>query len=222
MSKTKRLRGALAATLAGGALVGALAVSGAGAQAPPVLYFGTITINGEPAPVAGTIVTIVEADGGDTCVTASAGGAAPNVIGQDASGNTVYGAQVQNQGVPGPTDDCELELGEEVEIYVNGILATTVEHPGQTTPNFQVNLSITVQEPTPTSEPTESPTESPTETATTPAATTPAGGTATPRPPDTGLGGSDDGSNLGLLLGLAVAAAAGLGASGYVLARRSR
>jgi hypothetical protein len=219
MSKSKRLRGALAATLVGSALAGLLAVSGAGAQggagtAPPVQFFGSITINGAAAPVAGTTVT-VSASNGETCVTAVNGGTAPNVI-EASGGETIYGAQVQAQGA---ADDnaCTFAAGDDVIFSVNGVAAATIDFVS-TPPLQEVDLAITEATETPTSEPTDTP--EPTGTGTpAPTGTTPA--TATPRPPDTGLGGSDEGANIGLILGLAVAAAAGLSASGYVLARRN-
>lgn len=226
MSKSKRLRGALVAALTGSALAGLLAVSGAGAQgtAPPVQFFGSVTINGAPAPLAGTTVT-VSAASGEVCVTAVNGGTPPNVI-DTAGGETIYGANVQSQGAV-DEDDCTFAAGESVIFSVNGVQAATVSFAA-TPPLQEVDLAITTDE-TPTSTPTEEPTETPTGTAT--ATETPTGtatgtatgtSTATPRPPSTGVGGgSDEGSNTGMLLGLAVAAAAGLGASGYVLARRN-
>ena len=224
MSRSKRLRVALVAALTGSALTGLLAVSGAGAQAPPVQFFGTITINGAVAPVAGTTVT-ASAASGEICATAVNGGAAPNVIDPgtgDLAGQTVYGVQIQTQGVA-DEDDCTFANGEMVTFSVNGVVATSVAFAG-TPPLQRVDLAITSATATPTTEPTDTP--EPTETGTgTPAPTgtgTPAPtGTATPRPPDTGLGGGDDSTNIGLIIGLAVAAAAALSTSGYVLARRN-
>jgi hypothetical protein len=209
---------ALAAALAGSALTGLLAVSSAGAQAPPVQFFGSITINGSAAPVAGTTVT-ASAEDGTVCATAVNGGAPPNVI-EASGGETIYGVQVQVQGVA-DEDPCTFSQseGDVVVFSVNGVQAATVNF-ASTPPLQEVDLSITEATETPTSEPTDTPTSTVTGTPTA-TGTTPPAGTATPKPPDTGFGGSDEGANLGLIIGLAVAAAAALSASGYVLARRS-
>jgi hypothetical protein len=220
MSKSKRLRGALVAAFAGSALAGLLAISGAGAQgtAPPVQFYGSVSINGAAAPVAGTQVTVSAGDG-TLCVTSVNGGTAPNVI-EPSGGETIYGAQVQAQGAV-DEDPCTFAAGDDVVFAVNGTVATTIEFVS-TPPLQEVDLAITEA----TETPTETATETPTGTATgTPTGTATATGTATtgtPAPPSTGVGGgSDEGSSVALALGLAVAAAAGLGASGFVLVRRN-
>lgn len=223
------------------ALVASSTVLGAGSASaqptPPTRFFGTVTLNGQPAPNGATVQARVGSNNCGTGSVTSAGSSSSYVV-------DVLSATTQ----PGCGTD-----GATVSFTVNGA-------PASQTGTFQtgafVSLNLTAQAATPTPAPTASPTPVRTATPTpppptatpirtptaVPATATPQRPAAAPQPqrpaapaaapaaqrpatapaalPRTGAGTSDNSAAFALL-GLALVAAA-FGAGSVMISRRSR
>ncbi len=215
------------------ALVASSTVLGAGSASaqptPPTRFFGTVTLNGQPAPNGATVQARVGTNNCGTGTVTAAGSSSSYVV-------DVLSATTQ----PGCGTD-----GATVSFTVNGA-------PASQTGTFQtgafVSLNLTAQAATPTPSPTPARTATPSPTpvrtaspsptpvrtptaipatatpqrpAGTPAAQRPAAAPAAPAAlPRTGAGTADNGAAFALF-GLALAAAA-FGAGSLVISRRSR
>ena len=192
--RVKGLLAVLGAAAAGALLLGAGAAM-AQTQAP-VVFEGSVTLDGAPAP-AGTVITVMT--GTTVCgttVVVSAGSYANLTVTPLSTDNNPPGATI-------PANPCA--LGSSLTFKVNGLVATA---SGPTTLDYNPPLhvvNLTAVSPTPTPTPSASPT---------PTATVKA-------PPSTGSGPAG-GSGPWAAVALGVLALATLAGSGSLLVLRKR